>query len=126
MRIITKTILTIVTILFANACATTPTMKSVAGIYENSVPGAGIWKILLIKNGDWVSNQEGKSDVGKGHWEIVNEELRLTYNKPKEWYGHISVYRINENGSITHIAFLKEGKREEIPKDKQPTSKKLN
>ena len=46
MKIITKTILTIVAILFANACATTPTVKSVAGTYELKKIG-DTWRALF-------------------------------------------------------------------------------
>ena len=120
-----KNIILLIAVLFTGACATTPTVKSVAGIYENSGTG-GPWKLLIIQNGEWVQNQEGKPDVWKGHWEIVNGEIRITHKVPKKNDGHIAVFRINPDGSISQIAWLIEGKRSEIPRDKQASYKKLN
>ena len=124
MKIITKTILTIVAILFANACSTTPTVKSVAGIYDNK--GTETFKLLLTEDGKCVQNQEGKPNVWKGHWEIVNGELRLTVKEPKKDYAKINVHKINSDGSITQIRWLGVGEKQEIPRDKQATYKKLN
>ena len=122
MKIITKTILTIVAILFANACATTPTVKSVAGAYEHNPTNQ---KLILEKNGEFGQTHKGKS-FSKGHWEIVNGELRKTYTEPKDHVGITNVFRINKDGSLTHISYLVEGKRHEMLIDKQRSWRKLD
>ena len=118
-----NTLITLIAVLFTGACATTPipTVKSVAGIYENSVPNVGIWKLLLMKNGEWEEYKEGSTDKDEGHWKIVDGEIHKKHRDDL-----IATYRINEDGSITHTAFLIGGKRKETPRDKQPTSIKLN
>ena len=76
MRIITKTLLTIIAILFANACATTPTMKRLVGEYEVHYGGSNTGtskNYVLLENGVLEVFQTG-GGVGRG---ITKKEQKL-------------------------------------------------
>ncbi len=125
MKIITKTILTIVAILFANACATTsPTMKSVAGEYKgnkgNTFDGAmaEYLKYVFLENGVFEQHiNGGKGEVAK--WSIVDGEIQVKYRR-----GSIQFWRINADKSITLIAEQARS-RKDYSKEIQPTYKKI-
>ena len=52
-------------------------------------------------------------------WTLVDGEIRIGGGGPSK------VYRINEDGSITHIARIGEdGERKDFPKEEQETWKK--
>ena len=74
----------------------------------------------------WYKTEEGK-------WKLTKEgELHDTYSVYKNWIGsrpsptNVLVFSINKDGSITMIARIDAlGKREEAPKEKQVTFKKI-
>ena len=114
-----KTLMLLTTILLLGACATTPTMKSVAGTYE-SVGHPHLYKLVFLENGAMENYVSGnKTDENK--WEVVNGEIHVTYNKE----GVIVVHRINKDISITWIARIWDGKRKDLPKEEQQTYKKI-
>ena len=121
MKIITKTILTIVAILFANACATTTsTTKSLVGEYEANEDGT-TYKYVLLNNGICETYKRGKK-FRVYNWTIEKGELHLTEVMRN---GDIRVLRINADKSITLIADIEDGKRTDWPENNQPTMKKI-
>jgi len=106
MRIITKTILTIVTILLANACATTPTMKSVAGEYE-AVDAGTTYIEVLLENGVHKERTKGKSDERQYKWQISKDgEIHLGNR-----FGGITVCRVNSEGNLIVVAHINKGEK---------------
>jgi len=116
-----KNIILLITIMFVSACATTSTVKSVAGTYEEKQDG-DTYRLVLLENGISERYINGKKREEEGKWKLTKEgELHDTYSN-----GNILVLRINKDGSITIIARIDaDGKREEAPKDKQMTFKKI-
>ena len=103
------------TIMFLGACATTPTMKSVAGVYENATSN-GTWKYILMKNGDLEDYYPGRLEreygpsPDKGHWELVDGKIRITIRREQKDRTFVRILRINSDGSIKEIGFLNDGK----------------
>ena len=104
-----------------SAYATTSTVKSVTGAYEHK-RGEDTFRMVFLENGISERYANGKKEEKEGKWKISEEgELHDTYSN-----GYIWVYRINKDGSITIIARIDaDGKREEAPKGKQMTLKKI-
>ena len=94
--------------------------EEVVGEYEIKIDG-DTGRLVLLKNGAAEAYANGKKDVEEAKWSISKEgEIHVTTS-----YERV-VYRINKGSSITHIAYIsKEGEREDIPKDKQITLKKI-
>ena len=113
-----KNLITILILLVAVGCATTPTMKSVVGTYEIS-EGENTKSVVLQYNdiGKIIVNGKEKD----GRWKIVNKEVHIV----DKGHGRIEVARIESNGDLTHIAVIVDGKRREAPRDEQMTLKKI-
>ena len=115
-----KNIILLITVMVLSACATTSTVKSVAGTYELKIDG-DTYRSVLLENGIVESYKNGKKR-SEAKWKISKEgELYVTSSD-----GFIVVYRINKDRSITVIAFIsKDGKRREALKENQFTYKKI-
>ena len=100
--------------MLVGGCATTPTVKSVAGAYEIK-EGERSFRMVFLESGVVEDYENGKK-IEEGKWKLTKEgELHDTYSN-----GYIAVYRINKDGSITEIAEIRKGgKRKEHPKDNQ-------
>ena len=102
------TLITLIAVLFTGACATTPTMKSVAGTYERKDRDSDHNRRVFLDNGVaeyYVNDIKQKDD----RWEITkNGELHI------ERVGWVSVFSINKNGSLTTIATIDGGKRKDV------------
>ena len=111
--------LIILAVLFISACASIPTIKSVAGTYEGKKDGV-THRVVFLENGVYQAYHNGKK-AGKAKWEVSKDgELHLEENVG------ILVLRINKDGSITVFAKIsKDGKREYAPKEYQTTYKKI-
>ena len=121
-----KNLILLIAVMVVGACATTPTVKSVAGTYERIEDG-DTYRIVFLDNGIAEAYLNGKKREGEGEWSISKDgELYLVgKNALGKNVTNIYVNRINKDGSITQIADIYEGKREDIPKEDQPTSKKI-
>ena len=100
----------------------TPEQKlrdSVVGEYETNIFVGHTIKYVFLDNGvrEWYQN--GKKD-GEGKWKIVDGALHVLDED-----GITGVFRINKNGSVTVIARIKDGKREDYPKENQHIWKKI-
>ena len=93
-----KNIILLITIMFVSACATTSTVKSVAGTYEAKKDG-DTYRAVLLKNGIAEGYENGKKREEEAKWKVVDGEIHIT-----EPIGYILVFRINKDGSITLIA----------------------
>ena len=94
--------------------------EKVIGTYElKEDENAG--RLVFLDNGVAESYSTGKKDE-EATWKLTKEgEIHTTYPN-----GNISVGRINKDGSITAIAFIrKDRKRIDIPKEQQLTFKKI-
>ena len=124
-----KNLLILITIMLVGGCATplTPEQKqkalrdSAVGTYEEKQDG-DTYRLVLLENGISERYANGKKEEKEGKWKISEEgELHDTYSNSYIW-----VFRINKDGSITGIARIDAvGKREEAPKGKQMTLKKI-
>ena len=119
MRTITKTILTLVAILFVGACTTTRIAGSVVGEYQHKLKPFGFYWLRVLENGV-VGTPPPIEVVGKRKWKMVDNELHIIGK-----FG-TQVLRVNNDSSITDIAHIdKDGKRTDLSKDKQITYEKF-
>ena len=95
--------------------------KKVIGEYELKEDG-NTERVVLLDNGITELYKNGKKDEVEHKWSISKEgEIHATDSE-----GDIFILRINEDKSITLIARIgRDGKREDYPKDKQMTFKKI-
>ena len=116
-----KNLILLIAVMVLSACASMPTVKSVTGAYEHK-RGEDTFRMVFLENGISERYANGKKEEKEGKWKISEEgELHDTYSNTYIWF-----YRINKDGSITIIARIDaDGKREEAPKDKQMTFKKI-
>ena len=93
----------------------------IVGEYESKI-GGNTLRFVFLDNGIAEGYHNGKKREEEGKWKLTKEdELHDTYAN-----GNILVFSINKDGSITIIARIDAvGKREEAPKDKQMTFKKI-
>ena len=91
--------------------------KKVVGTYE-AKDGK---RVVLLDNGIVELYENGKKDEVEHKWSISKEgEIHATDSE-----GDIFIFRINKDGSITIIARIRDGKKEEAPKEAQMTFKKI-
>jgi len=86
------------------------TKEDVVGSYE-ARGGGGTYKQVFLDNGVYEWHVIGKKEWG-AKWKIVNRELHIDIGD-----GYISVWKINEDNSITKIAYIEDGKRTGLPKE---------
>ena len=95
--------------------------KSVVGTYEFQGDGNNTGRVEFKRNGWILAEINGNRESRR--WEIMsNVEL---YLHPENNIGLIGVHRINKDSSLTFIAVIRDGEREEVPKEKQTTYKKI-
>ena len=87
-----------------------PTKEDVVGSYE-ARGGGDTYKQVFLDNGVYEWRVIGKKEWG-AKWKIVNRELHIDIGD-----GYISVWKINEDNSITKIAYIEDGKRTGLPKE---------
>ena len=116
-----KNIILLIAVMVIGACASMPTMKSVAGTYEHK-DDVNTGRFVFLDNGIAEGYHNGTKREEDGKWKISKEgELHVTGAD-----GGIVVFSINKDSSITFIAVIyPDGKREDFPKDKQTTWKKI-
>ena len=119
-------ILTLIVVLFVGGCATPLTLEeqkalrdSVVGTYEQKYVNGAIFRVVLLDNGvyEWYVNGKKRAEY---KLEIVNGEIRAAFGSEYK-----DIYRINADRSITHIAYIDNGEREDFPKEEQLTYKKI-
>ena len=114
-----KNIILLIAVMVLSACASMPTMKSVAGDFEGKNDDGDIIRILLLENGIGQGYTNGEKDR-EGKWKIVGDEIHASNEE-----GTLYALRINKDSSITLLAVIDvDGERTGLPKDKQTTFKK--
>ena len=94
--------------------------EKVVGTYEAKEDG-DTYKLVFLENGIWEGYENGKKSKGDYKWSISKDgELHIVGKD-----GDIGVHRINKDGNITGIADIEDGKREDLPKEFQPTLIKI-
>ena len=93
--------------------------QKVVGTYELKIDG-NTKRIVILESGicEWYAN--GKKEREEAKWKIVNGEIHFTDED-----GIIDVMRINPDDSLTFIAYIRDGKRTDEPKENQTTLKKI-
>ena len=90
----------------------------ITGTYTSTGPG-DVWKLVFLDQGILKTYiNEGKHN--EYQWKIVGEEIHIEANEGKG-----RVYVVNEEDSLTSIAYLEGEKRIERAKDKQSTYRKI-
>jgi hypothetical protein len=90
----------------------------ITGTYE-SMRQDDIWRIALLENGALETHLNGEKH-GEYLWKIEGEEIHVEAEASRG-----RIYRINDDGSLTSIAYLDEGKRIDRPKDKPAIYKRI-
>jgi len=108
-----KNLILLIVVMVLSACATTPTMKSVAGTYAILFKGQILGlKTTFFENGKVTHHRIG---VAESTFKIVGKEIHHKVG-PYE----INVYEKKLNGDLIAIAEIdKDGKRKELSKGNQ-------
>ena len=111
-----KNLILIIAVIVLSACASVPTMKSVAGTYERKYDNEVTVRVVLLENGIVESYANGKKEEKDGKWKFTKEgEIHASNDD-----GDIVVLRINEDSSLTLIEAI-----EKAPNEEQVTLKKI-
>ena len=90
----------------------------ITGTYTSTGPG-DVWKLVFLEQGILETHINGEKH-NEYQWNIVGEEIHIEANEGKG-----RVYVVNEDGSLTPIAYLESEKRIERAIDKQSTDRKI-
>jgi|TARA_B100001971_G_scaffold200265_1_gene211708 hypothetical protein len=119
-----KQILLILAAVTLVGCATTPTIRSVAGEYEikdDRFTTVLIYSPVFLENGVYQDFVNGKKTGKEYKWTISKEgEIHIEWGD-----GGIGVYRVNRDGSITWIAEIDREGRKDLSKIHQKTWGKI-
>ena len=77
----------------------------------------------LLKNGVY-ELYENEEIVEEGEWELISDKIHIIINDP-EVGTVLNINQINADGSLTEISEMIDGKREDAPKERQYTYKKI-
>ena len=76
------------------------------------------WRMVFQSDGTMVWEEQNRAR-SCGKWKIVGKEVHVEDSK----FVKISltrIYKIESNGDLTEIAYIEDGKREEVPNDETP------
>ena len=100
----------------------TNTEESIVGTYQLKLPN-GTFTLKLLERGKAMVEQVSPSGVkkpessGDGAWRAKNGEIVVITEE--EGVEETMIFRINPNGTLTAIAMIEDGKREDVPKEQQ-------
>ena len=96
-----------------------------SGTYQREDGGMG-FKLVLEESGtfkDYFENFPSKTltEQASGDWKLVHEEVHLSYQTPANYAkrGLIHIYSVQEDGSLSQIAGIADGKRQDLSKEQQ-------
>jgi hypothetical protein len=96
-----------------------------SGTYQREDGGMG-FKLVLEESGtfkDYFENFPSKTltEQASGDWKLVDEEVHLSYQTPADYAkrGLIHIFRVQQDGSLSQIAGIADGKRHELSKEQQ-------
>ena len=117
-----KNIILLIAVMVVSACASMPTMKSMAGIYEAKI-SKDSFKTVFLGTGK-VEIYYNDIKINEGDWSVVGREVHAESSK-----GETGILRINSKArgysTLTDIASIVDGKRIDLPKEEQLTYKKI-
>jgi len=93
--------------------------QKIVGTYEIKKYGKDMYRIILLDNGIMEEYENGKKDK-ELKWSIVGKEIHIEYRN-----SNVEVLKINDDGSLTGIAYLEDGKRTITRQREQDTWKKV-
>lgn len=96
-----------------------------SGTYQREDGGMG-FKLVLEESGtfkDYFENFPSKTltEQASGDWKLVDKEVHLSYQTPADYAkrGLIHIYSVQQDGSLSQIAGIADGKRHELSKEQQ-------
>ena len=96
-----------------------------SGTYQREDGGMG-FKLVLEESGtfkDYFENFPSKTltEQASGDWKLVDEEVHLSYQTPADYAkrGLIHIVRVQQDGSLSQIAGIADGKRHDLSKEQQ-------
>ena len=96
-----------------------------AGTYQRE-DGGMRFKLVLEESGtfkDYFENFPSNTltEQASGDWKLVDEEVHLSYQTPANYAkrGLIHIYSVQQDGSLSQIAGIADGKRHELSKEQQ-------
>ena len=93
--------------------------EKVVGTYEGKEYG-DTYRAVFLPSGVLELYLDGRKEGEERKWKVAKGELHVIHESD-----YITVHRINKDSSITLIAKIAEGKREEAPKRDRITFKKI-
>ena len=101
------------------------TIEDLSGTYERKDGGLR-YKLVLENSGtfkDYFENFPSKTfaEQASGDWKLVDEEVHLSYQTPADYAkrGLIHIYSVQQDGSLSQIAGIADGKRHDLSKEQQ-------
>ena len=96
-----------------------------SGTYQRE-DGGMRFKLVLEESGtfkDYFENFPSKilTEQASGDWKLVDEEVHLSYQTPADYAkrGLIHIYSVQQDGSLSQIAGIADGKRHDLSKEQQ-------
>ena len=112
--------LIIILILFSFGCGKNLTEEEkLVGSYVLKSKHTAIQKTVLLENGKsecWMNGQKTEEPT----WELVGKEVHVFSLE-----GVTDVYKKESTGDLTYVAYIEDGKRTDLPKERQHTYKKI-
>ena len=94
--------------------------KDIVGTYERKL-GFRTMRYVFRGNGIYLGYTNGIKQNEDFKWSIADNEIHLVREN-----GHVTVFRLNPDNSISVIANIRNRKRIDIPKEQQIPLKKIN
>ena len=99
--------------------------EGLSGTYQREDGGMG-FKLVLEESGtfkDYFENFPSMTltEQASGDWKLVDEEVHLSYQTPANYAkrGLIHIYCVQQDGSLSQIAGIADGKRQGVSKEQQ-------
>ena len=92
--------------------------EKVVGAYKSDIDGS-VHRHILLEHSRYNEYINGKIQLNESVWKLVNGEIHIIGEYSAE------VWRINPDRSITVVAEVADGKRTDLPKDKQITYERI-
>ena len=90
--------------------------KKVVGEYEYKAKGARVEKWVFLDNGKAEIYINGHKEEEVQKWSLVENKIHIEHPSTV-----VSIWKLNPDNSITHVANIIGGKRADFPKETQQT-----
>jgi len=120
-----KQVLLMIAVVVLVGCASTPTMKSVAGTFEGTTERETI-RIVLLNNGQMKAYENGGKIDLPLKWRITDGEVVLSSGGWTADFEDDMFLLIERNGNLTLVAEGINGVRKNLPKEERVTFNKIN